>query len=212
MTTPIVPPPLPTQPSAAATSALAVWSLVLGILSFCAVCVTGVPAIVLGILALTKINKSPATLKGQGLAIAGLVTGAIGTLLTFVILVVWGAAWTPAMASARTAAYDIVCLSNVKQIMVTSMTYAAAHDNTMPDTLDQLKPYLIGAQPDKYPALFCHAAADQSKPSYEIVAPGQKLSAVADPSKTIFVREIQPNHHGRRAVGYMDGHVEMVRD
>ena len=208
MTTPIVPPPLPTQPSAAATSALAIWSLVLGILSFCAVCVTGVPAIILGVLALNKIKKSPATLKGQGLAIAGLVTGAIGTLLTFIM----AAVWVPAMASARTAAYDAMCLNNVKQIMVTSMTYATAHDNTMPDTLDQLKPYLGNIPPDKNPLLLCHAAADQSKPSYEIVAPGQKLTTVADSSKTVFVREIQPNHNGRRAVGFMDGHVDMVRD
>jgi prepilin-type processing-associated H-X9-DG protein len=167
-----------------------------------------VPAIILGILALNKIKKSPATLGGQGLAIAGLVTGAIGTLLTFITV----AMLVPAVTAGRSAAYDAICLNNVKQIMVASTAYATAHDNTMPETLDQVKPYWGGVQPDKNPMLICHAAADQSQPSYEIVAPGKKLTAVANPSKTVFIREIQPNHNGRRAVGFMDGHVDMVRD
>lgn len=208
MTTPSVPPPLPTQPSAPVTSKLAIWSLVLGILSFCAVCITGVPAIILGILALVKINKSPAALKGQGLAVAGLVTGVIGTLWTFIMV----ALLVPAVISARTAAYDVVCLNNVKQLMVASLQYADAHDNTLPETLDQLKPYLGGGKSaDTSKMLTCPAATDTGRPSYEIVAPGRKLTAVNDPSKTVFLREIQPHPRGRRAVGYMDGHVEMVQ-
>lgn len=207
MTTPSVPPPLPNSPTAPTASKFAVWSLVLGILSFCAVCVTGVPAIILGILALTKINKSSATLGGQGLAIAGLVTGVIGTMLTLILPVLFQEG-----APTRSITYQAMCLNNVRHITAASLAYAAAHDNTMPETLDQLNPYMSVTRPDKTSRLICSAAADQSKPSYEIVAPGKKLSAVADPSKTVFIREIQPNHNGRRAVGYMDGHVEMVRD
>lgn len=208
MTTPSAPPPLPTQPSAPVTSSLAIWSLVLGILSICAVCITGVPAIILGILALVKIGKSPAALKGQGLAIGGLVTGAIGTLWTFIVV----AMIVPAVATGRAAAYQAICLNNARQIMVASMQYATAHDNTMPETLDQLKPYLGGGKSEvASKMLTCPAVADPSRPSYEIVAPGKKLSAVADPAKTVFLRETQPHPNGLRAVGYMDGHVEIVQ-
>ena len=194
-----VPPSMSRTP---ATSALAIWSLVLGVLSFCGACITGVPAVILGILALVRINKSPAALKGQGLAIAGLVTGAIGTLLTFIIL----AMALPAFSAARAKAYEAVCLNNVKQIMVASHQYAIANNDTMPQSLDQLKPYLGDKE------LMCATAAGQAKPCYEIVAPGRKLADVADPARTIFVRETQARHGGRRAVGYLDGHVEMVRE
>ena len=207
MTTPSTPPPLSVSPSAQATSSLAIWRLVLGILSFCAVCITGIPAVILGILALVKISKSPATLKGQGLAIGGLVTGVLGTFLTFIT----AAIMIPAIVQARAAAYQAVCLNNTKQLMVASLQYAAEHDDAMPGTLDQLKPYLGGTQTAVAPKLLvCPLATDPTQPGYEIVAPGRKLNTVADPAKTVFIREIHPHPNGRRAVGYMDGHVEML--
>ena len=210
MTTPIVPPPLPAQPAAPATSTLAIWSLVLGILSFCGGCVTGVPAIILAILALTKINKSPAVFKGQGLAIAGLVTGIIGGLFGTGIL---AGRLVPAISTARARTYDLVCANNVRQITTASLMYAADHHGVMPQSLDQLDKYLNAGATDKTQnVLVCPIAEDKTKPSYEIVAPGQKLADTADPSKTIFIREIEPRHRGGRVVGYMDGHVERVRD
>lgn len=196
-----VPPLMSGALSTPATSTLAIWSLVLGALSSCAACITGVPAVILGILALVKINESPTALKGQGLAIAGLVTGAIGTLLTFVTL----AMALPAFHAVRTKAYEVACINNVRQIVLASHQFAAANNDTLPQSLDQLRAHL--AKP-----LACHAAESHAGPSYEIVAPGRKLSGVADPAKAVFVRETQARHRGRRAVGYMDGHVEMVRD
>jgi general secretion pathway protein G len=63
------------------TSGLAIVSLVLGILSFCFGFITGIPALILGIIALVKISKSTGALKGQGLAVAGLCTGGIGMII-----------------------------------------------------------------------------------------------------------------------------------
>ncbi|MEM7011228.1 MAG: DUF4190 domain-containing protein, partial [Verrucomicrobiota bacterium] len=65
MTQDTVPVPLQpvSEPEPAKTSQLAIWSLVLGILSFCLVCVTGIPGLILGIISLNKIGKSPAELK-----------------------------------------------------------------------------------------------------------------------------------------------------
>jgi len=72
------PPPVPIVK----TSGLAIASLVLGILSFfCLGFLTGIPALILGIIALSKIGKSTGTLKGQGIAVAGLCTGGIGMLV-----------------------------------------------------------------------------------------------------------------------------------
>ncbi|MCX6898044.1 MAG: DUF4190 domain-containing protein [Verrucomicrobia bacterium] len=203
MSNPTIPPLISNTSAAPATSALAIWSLVLGILSFCGGCITGVPAIILGILALTKINKPPAALKGQGLAIAGLVTGAVGALFGTAVL---AGLLFPAVAQARVAAHRAACVNNVKQIMLASHQYATDNNDTLPQSLDQLKRYLG----DK--ALICRAAEGQAGTCYEIVAPGRKLAEVAEPAKTVFVRETQARHGGRRAVGYVDGHVEMKQD
>lgn len=65
------------------TNGLAVASLVLGIVSFffCwAGILTGIVAIVMGIVALNQI-KTDASQKGKGLAIAGIVCGSLGVLI-----------------------------------------------------------------------------------------------------------------------------------
>jgi len=56
----------------AKTSGLAIASLVLGILSFFTCFITAIPAIILGIVGLLKINRSAGQLKGTGLAVAGM--------------------------------------------------------------------------------------------------------------------------------------------
>ena len=60
------------------TSALAIWSLVLGILSFFTLGLTSIPGVICGHLARGKIKRSIGKLSGSGLAMAGLITGYIG--------------------------------------------------------------------------------------------------------------------------------------
>jgi hypothetical protein len=69
------PPGLPPVPQ---TSALAVWSLILGILSFVLAGLSSIPAVICGHLALRKIKRSAGKNSGGGLAIAGLITGYLG--------------------------------------------------------------------------------------------------------------------------------------
>lgn len=91
-------------------SGKAVASLVLGILSLmcCGGFLTGAPAIVFGLLARRDIQRSEGGIDGSGLAIAGVVTGAIGTFGSIAYLVlnlagIWaistsvptGPTWTP---------------------------------------------------------------------------------------------------------------------
>ncbi|MFO7899880.1 MAG: DUF4190 domain-containing protein [Planctomycetota bacterium] len=63
------PPPLPEQK----TSGLAVAALVLGIASVLTCGVASIPGLIVGIIALVKINNSQGRLSGQGMAIAGTV-------------------------------------------------------------------------------------------------------------------------------------------
>jgi len=56
------------------TSGLAIASMVCGILGFLT-CVTGIPAVICGHMALSRINAAPFSVAGRGMAIAGLVMG-----------------------------------------------------------------------------------------------------------------------------------------
>jgi hypothetical protein len=67
---------------ASRTSGLAIASLVCGLLSLVTCLFTGIPAVVLGIIALLKINNSNGLLQGRGMAIAGLIIGGLSTLAT----------------------------------------------------------------------------------------------------------------------------------
>ncbi len=69
------------------TSGLAITSFILGLLSlFCFSVLTGIPALVLAIVSLGQIKRSPATLSGRGLAIAGLVLSLISTVLFIALM------------------------------------------------------------------------------------------------------------------------------
>lgn len=77
-----IPSPIPTAPT---NSGLAIWSLVLGLLSpFCCGFITAIPAVILGHLGRSEIRKSGGRLTGDGMAVAGLVLG----YLTIVICII----------------------------------------------------------------------------------------------------------------------------
>lgn len=79
--------PLPGAfPPPAGTSKLAIFSLVLGVLSFCIPLVLSIPAIILGFMGLSAIKKSGGSVGGKGLAITGLVLG----FLTLPLVIVYG--------------------------------------------------------------------------------------------------------------------------
>jgi hypothetical protein len=69
---------------------LAIVSLVCGVLSIlCFGLVTGIPAIITGYMQLNKIKSDPQTFGGRGLAIGGMATGAVGTLLTILTILIF---------------------------------------------------------------------------------------------------------------------------
>jgi type II secretory pathway pseudopilin PulG len=82
------PPPFPRAGIGPPTSGKATAALVLGLFSvFGCTALTGVPALICGILGLRDIKRKPGALKGGGIAIAGIALGAIGTLLVIPIII-----------------------------------------------------------------------------------------------------------------------------
>jgi hypothetical protein len=92
------------------TSGLAIAALVLGILSFFTCGITAIPAIILGIISLVKIEKSGGRITGRGFAIGGIVVPvvALPVLLSMMILM-------PALKRVREQARSVACQSNLKQ-------------------------------------------------------------------------------------------------
>jgi hypothetical protein len=78
----------------------AVASLVLGLLSLCFAFVAGIPAIIFGVLALGDVRRGQGRVGGQGLAIAGIILGCVGSVMTLVNI----ALLLPAVTAARDAA------------------------------------------------------------------------------------------------------------
>lgn len=117
------------QPSPPAkTSGLAITSLVLGILA----CTSPI-GLILGFIALKKINNSQGRIGGRGVALAGvivsasmLVLGALFALPAMMLL--------PALSKAKQKAQSINCVNNLKQLGLAVRIYSADNNEKYPAT------------------------------------------------------------------------------
>jgi prepilin-type processing-associated H-X9-DG protein len=111
------------------TSGLAVNALVLGIVGLLCSPV-GVVGLVLGIVAISQINKDPRALAGKGLAIAGIVTGALSTVIMIVALPI--AILLPSLGKARELSQRSTCAANLRGIAQSMILYANDNQDTYP--------------------------------------------------------------------------------
>jgi type IV pilus assembly protein PilA len=109
----------------AQTDGGAVASMVLGIASFalCLSFITGIPAIILGHISLSKIKKSMGRLKGEGMALAGLILGYIS--LPFILIV--AAITIPNLLRAKISANEAAAASTVRSINTAQVTYSTTY-------------------------------------------------------------------------------------
>lgn len=99
------------------TPPLAIWSLVLGILSLlCMGPLAAIPAVICGHKALGRIKQAAGAPPGHGMALAGLILGYVSIGLMIVVLPIWAALMVPAINKARDRAYAVQCQSNLRQI------------------------------------------------------------------------------------------------
>ncbi len=107
------------------TDGKAVASLILGILSpFCLFALTGIPAVILGHLSRSTIEKSRGRMQGGGMALAGLILGYIG--IGFSLLVI-PAIMIPNLMRARISANESQAANTVRTIDVSQMTYSTTY-------------------------------------------------------------------------------------
>jgi prepilin-type processing-associated H-X9-DG protein len=216
-------PPLPaTAPATPAkTSGLAIASLVLGILGFCSFGLTAIAGLILGIVALARINRSNGMVKGRGIALAGTIVSGVFILM----LPIFAALLLPALAKAKSKASAITCMNNLRQLGLAARMYADENGKRLPSAAnwcDGLQKYVAAGKAFQCPL------GDQSQRchfGFNAQLSGVDLSKIEFPVQTVLFFETdggwnesgeremvlsQPRHPRTFALGFVDGHVELV--
>lgn len=189
------------------TSGLAIAALVLGIVGFCIPGV-GLIALILGIVALSKIGAEPARLQGRGLAITGIVTGGIGLVVSTVL--VCGGIMLPALGQARQSARSLKSSIQLRQIGLGLMQYASANKEVFPepgaDWQSRIAPY--GVTSDLFLAPYVD---NQSVTDSYIYVPGYRLDQIRAPFQTVIAYE-NPSYVRNKRVNVLlaDGSVQSI--
>jgi prepilin-type processing-associated H-X9-DG protein len=190
---------------------LAVASLVLALIGLCVPLVPAVVAIVLGILGLQK-TRNPAV-GGKGMAIAGIVIGAMSVLILPCMLAVM----LPSLSRARETANRIKCASNMRQIGQALLLYANNNHGQYPPRLEDV--LLDG---NVVPQVFvCPTTNDTPAPGTTVQQQAAALSAGGHESyiyvpnlnssvspDTVLLYEPPTNHGSGSNILFGDGHVE----
>jgi len=202
-------------------SGLAIASLVFGVLGFLTCGVLALPGLILGIVALVKINANRERMTGQGLAIAGIASSAIAILM----MPIMAAILFPVFARAREAARMSACQSNVKQLGMSVRMYMSDYDDKYPPAAtwsDSLQKY--ARSPSVYQ---CPSAAPSLRCGYALngALGEQPEGNIADAAGTVGLFEsdggwnaaggqeamiTRARHINGVVVGYADGHVSSV--
>ena len=107
---------------------MAIAALVLGIMSIFTCALTAIPAIILGIVSLVRIEKSGGSLTGRGFAIAGIVVPSVSLPLIALLMGIM----MPALARVRQLSFRMVCGTNLSGIGKAMLIYANDYEDELP--------------------------------------------------------------------------------
>ncbi len=172
------PPLAPATVNAQETSGKAIASLICGIINFFPFCVV---AIVLGHISLSQIGKSAGRLKGQALAVAGLVLGYLGLVAIPFILIVAAIA-IPNLLRAKIAANEASAVGNVRNIVSAEISYQTTNPKTgftcnLSDLSGLLDSSLVSGQRTGYVFVLQNCTAEKKG------GPASKFQISASPLK-----------------------------
>jgi len=208
----------------AKTSGLAIASLILAFFGFLTCGFTAIIGLILGIVGLCAIKKNAQQLKGQGLAIAGIIVSAISIVVVpfFVIMM---AILMPTISTARTHAMTTISINNVKQLCLAMIIYSNENDGRLPladNWPAALIPYLGDGKILESPFAPHTGRAYAMNANLE----GRKIRDIKQPHRTVLIFEVEPGSppaggrellperpRGRRGyvIGFLDSHTEIVR-
>lgn len=199
------------------SSGLAITSMVLGIVScLCMGPLAGIPAIILGIIALSKVKAGVG--EGKGMAITGVVTGFLGSTIIFIAIL--SAMLLPALSQAKENARRISCASNLKGIGLALRMYSMDNNEQFPpeDGAAGLEYLRKGGYLENAKIYVC--------PSCDTVpaAPGEPLTeetvdyvyrgglSESDSVDLGLICDKAENHRNYGNILYLDGHVSGFAD
>lgn len=212
------PPPLPGAVPAK-TSALAVTSLVLGILGLFTCGSTALIGVILGIIAIVKVQNSGGRLKGFGLALSGTIVSGVFLLM----IPIFAAMLLPALAAAKSKAQEINSLNNEKQLDMAVRMYIADNQNTYPPAAtwcDAITRYVGAPKVFQSPADTSGSRCDYA---FNAKLGGLKQSNVNPQTVMLFESDggwdanggpetmiSRPRYGNRMVVAFADGSVQII--
>jgi hypothetical protein len=140
------PPPIPpaVPRSGPQISLFSIWSLALSLSSFfCIVFFGSIPGIILGHIALARINRSKGQLTGRGLAYGGLAAGYFCLMLSIAFYVFIFGFRSSSMNESLERYRGAESIDHLKQIAISIELYQEEHANEPPPDFRSLIPYLI---------------------------------------------------------------------
>jgi len=205
------PPPVPTLPVSSLpptapvvvggtkTCGQAIASMILGVLGCVLSCLTAIPAVVLGHIALGKIKRSGGLLSGRGLAITGLIFG----YLQVAMIPVWLGLAVPAFTQVQQKALTIKTQNEARQVIIALKSYAAEHNGTYPETLEVLvtENLLLDNTVLKEPL----NPGWTGEPGWDYF--GTSISD-SSPGDSVLISSRSTGPQGERVIGLNDGSVE----
>ena len=105
------------------TESRAIPSLILGVLALFFSIITGIPAIILGHMSLSKIKKSAGQLTGEGMALAGLILGYVSVALVPLLLIIA----IPNLVRSREAANMAAARATVQILIGAEVSYSTTY-------------------------------------------------------------------------------------